>query len=191
MISVGMRIVNRFQAPAVPIQNLPDFAARFLVAAAVDQAHVRLIQAKQPDLRRALYIEAVRSHLLQFVHPKFSSSLLSPCSPPVPANRGRFLCRHKTASAGRRVNCKTSITDFCKKYNKGLSKPKKRAILPVYCIPKRKTEGFGRTQNVGYCTLADSNQRHFRRRHRYAGCSPCIAGPHFLSTAFAGQPDQP
>ena len=82
VICVGMGIVDRLQRPAVGFKMLSDLFARILVVAAVDQAHLLLPRLHQTDLRRALDVIAVSSHLDQFVH----------ITPPVPACQACLLC---------------------------------------------------------------------------------------------------
>ena len=68
VVGMGMGVVDGRQAPAVFVQDLPGLAPCVLVAAAVDEAHVRVVQPHKADLGGTLHIVAAAGHLYQFVH---------------------------------------------------------------------------------------------------------------------------
>ena len=68
VIGVRVGVADGRQMPAVLVQDLPDLAARVLVAAAVNETHVRIVQPHQPRLGGTLHVIAAAGHLYQFVH---------------------------------------------------------------------------------------------------------------------------
>jgi hypothetical protein len=58
VVRVGVRVVDRAQAPAVRVQNLANLAPGVLVVSAVDEADVVSGELDKPDLRGALDVIA-------------------------------------------------------------------------------------------------------------------------------------
>ena len=63
MVGVGVGIVDGGQVPAVFLHELPGLAAGVLVAAAVDETHVRVVQPHKTDLGGTLHIIAAAGYL--------------------------------------------------------------------------------------------------------------------------------
>ena len=70
MVGVGVGIVDGGQVPAVFLHKLPGLAAGILVAAAVDEAHVRVVQPHKTNLGGTLHIIAAAGYLNKLVHHK-------------------------------------------------------------------------------------------------------------------------
>ena len=68
VVGVGVGVVDGGETPAVFVQVLAHLAARVLVAAAVDEADIRLVQADKADLGGAFDVIAALAGLDELVH---------------------------------------------------------------------------------------------------------------------------